>query len=299
MIKIPEISAKSLITKNKYPQYWFGNDYNMNLYRGCHHGCIYCDSRSDCYQNKEFDIVKVKAHALDILQQELSTKKYKGIIGIGAMSDTYNAYEKDLQITRKSLQLIRDYHFGISLETKSDLVVRDIDLFLEIQKYNDVIIKMTITTTNDELSKIIEPYAPVSTKRFQAIQKLSQAGIFTGVLLHPVLPFITDSDENIKNMVRMAYNHGAKFIHAYFGVTLRDCQRAYYYQQLDKYFPGLSKVYKRNYGNRYQCYSQRKKQLEDIFIRECQKYGLLYKMNDIIKNYQLHKKKFEQLSLEI
>lgn len=138
------IPAKTILSKNKYANVWFGNDYNMNLYRGCHHGCIYCDSRSECYQNDEFDIVKKKEKALDILSLELMKKRQKGVVGIGAMSDSYNQYEKKEEITRGALQLIRDYRFGVSLETKSDLVVRDIDLFLEIQKYNDVIVKNTI-----------------------------------------------------------------------------------------------------------------------------------------------------------
>ena len=227
-----EILAKTILTKNKYPQYWFGNDYNMNLYRGCHHGCIYCDSRSECYQNDSFDTVMVKKDVLTLLQKELSRKRKKGVVGIGAMSDTYNSFEKELEITRGALKLIRDYHFGVSLETKSDLVVRDIDLFLDIQKYNDVIIKLSITTVDDQLSKVIEPYAPVSSQRFRAIKQLSDAGVFTGILMHPVLPFITDNEENIKEMVRLAYQNGAKFIHTYFGVTLRDRQRDYYYQNL-------------------------------------------------------------------
>ena len=165
------ILAKTILVKNKYPQYWFGTDYNINLYRGCHHGCIYCDSRSECYQNDEFETVKVKENALDLLQKELPKKRSKGVVGLGAMSDTYNAYEKQLQITRNTLKLLRDYHFGVSIETKSDLVVRDIDLLLDIKKYNDVIVKFTITTSHDELSQIIEPHVCLSSKRFEAMSK--------------------------------------------------------------------------------------------------------------------------------
>lgn len=292
------VPAKTILTKNKYPQYWFGNDYNMNLYRGCHHDCIYCDSRSECYQNDEFDTVKVKENALDILQKELSTKRYKGVIGIGAMSDTYNAFEKDLEITRGALKLIKDYHFGISLETKSDLVVRDIDLFQEIQKYNDVIIKITITTVDDELSKKIEPNVCVSSQRFQAMKKLSEAGIFTGILLHPVIPFITDSEENIIQMVQLAHENGAQFIHTYFGVTLRDRQREYFYNQLDQSFPGMKDKYRKRFGQRYQCFSKNKSHLEYVFHRECQKYGILYKMEDIIHAYKKSHERVEQLSFD-
>lgn len=291
------IYAKTILTKNKYPQYWFGNDYNMNLYRGCHHGCIYCDSRSECYQNDEFDTVKVKKDVLEILQRELSQKRNKGVVGIGAMSDTYNAFEKDLEITRGALKLLRDYHFGVSLETKSHLVTRDIDLFLDIQKYNDVIIKLTITTADDELSKIIEPHVCVSSQRFHALKQLSDAHIFSGILLHPILPFITDNDDNIIEIVRLAHENGAKFIHAYFGVTLRDRQREYFYQQLDAHFPELKDRYQKRYGQRYQCFSKRKKHLEYILKRECQKYGILYKMEDIIQAYKTSQPKVEQLTL--
>lgn len=291
------IPAKVILTKNKNPEYWFGNDYNMNLYRGCHHGCFYCDSRSECYQNDEFDIVKVKDNALTLLNQELMKKKNKGVVGIGAMSDSYNRFEEKEEVTRGALKLLRDYHFGVSLETKSDLIVRDIDLFLDIQKYNDVIIKMTITTSDDELSKIIEPHVCVSSKRFLAIQKMSEAGLFTGILMHPILPFITDSEDNIIEMVRLAYEHKAKFIHAFFGVTLRDRQRDYYYQKLDEHFPGLKEKYLKRYGVRYVCYSQNKQHLQYVFQRECKKYGLLYKMEDIIQAYKVHTQHVEQLSL--
>lgn len=292
-----KIFAKTILSKNKYPDYWFGNDYNMNLYRGCHHGCIYCDSRSECYQNHEFDVVKVKENALNILKQEFMKKRQKGVVGIGAMSDSYNRFEEKEEITRGALKLIRDYRFGVSLETKSDLVIRDIDLFLDIQKYNDVIVKMTITTYDDELSKIIEPNVCVSSKRFLAIQKLSEAGLFTGILFHPVLPFITDTEENVVEMVKLAHLHGAKFIHCYFGVTLRDRQRDYYFQKLDEHFPGLKEKYIKHYGMKYSCRSQNYKRLQYIFQRECKKYGLLYNMKDIIQAYKTHQQRIEQLTL--
>lgn len=205
--------------------------------------------------------------------------------------------KKKEEITRGALQLIRDYRFGVSLETKSDLVVRDIDLFLEIQKYNDVIVKMTITTYDDTLSKIIEPHVCVSSKRFAAIKKMSQAGLFTGILMGPVLPFINDTEDNVIQMVRLAHLHEAKFIHAYFGVTLRDRQRDYYYEKLDEFFPGLKEKYMKYYGSRYNCNSLKASHLWRVFQRECKKYGLLYKMDDIIKAYKTHQQKFEQLTL--
>lgn len=291
------IPAKIILSKNKYPQYWFGNDYNMNLYRGCDHGCIYCDSRSECYRNDCFDTIMLKENALNILAKELSSKKKKGVVGIGAMSDSYNRFEATEKITQGALKLIKDFHFGVSLETKSNLVIRDIDLFQDIQKYNDVIVKMTITCADDTLSKIIEPNVCASSLRFQAIKKMSDAGIYTGILLHPVLPFITDNEENIKTIVKLAYENGAKFVNCYFGVTLRDRQRDFYYENLDKSFPGLKEKYMKRYGQRYSCQSKNIKHLNYVFKKECDRYGLLYNMEDIIKDYKKTTQFVEQISL--
>ena len=291
-----EINAKTILTKNKNPDSWFGNDYNMNLYRGCCHGCIYCDSRSDCYHIDYFDQVRVKKDACLLLEKELMSKRIKGVVGIGAMSDTYNPFERKLELTRNALILIDRYGFGVSLETKSGLIVRDIDLFKRISLHSDVILKMTITCANDELSKIIEPHVCVSSKRLDAIRQLSEAGLFCGVLMTPLLPFINDTEENIKDIVRLSYESGAKFVYTYFGVTLRENQRDYYYEQLDKHFPGIKEKYIKRYGQRYNCQSKNIQRLRYVFIQECHKYGLLYKMEDIIKAYK-KQKKVEQLSL--
>ena len=227
------VKTKTILTKVKYGNSWFGIDYNMNLYRGCMHGCIYCDSRSNCYHIENFDIVRGKENALSILEQELSKKKEKGVIGIGAMSDTYNPNELKYEETRKALKLILKYGFGVSIDTKSDLIMRDIDLLKEINAKNNVIIKFTITTPYDKQSKMIEPHVCVSSKRLAAIKTLSQNGIFVGILMNPVLPFITDKEEDIKELVRIAYENGAKFIHTYMGVTLRENQREYYFDKLE------------------------------------------------------------------
>lgn len=168
------IETKTILQKVKYGDEWYGVDYNMNLYRGCSHNCIYCDSRSNCYHIDNFSKVRGKKNALYILEKELSTKKETGIIGIGAMSDTYNPLEKEYEQTKSALKLISKYNFGVSIDTKSDLILRDIDLLKEINSKNNVIIKFTITTPNDELSQIIEPNVCVSSKRFAAIKTLSE-----------------------------------------------------------------------------------------------------------------------------
>jgi len=291
------VKTKTILTKVKYGNSWFGIDYNMNLYRGCMHGCIYCDSRSNCYHIENFDIVRGKENALSILEQELSKKKEKGVIGIGAMSDTYNPNELKYEETRKALKLILKYGFGVSIDTKSDLIMRDIDLLKEINAKNNVIIKFTITTPYDKQSKMIEPHVCVSSKRLAAIKTLSQNGIFVGILMNPVLPFITDKEEDIKELVRLAYENGAKFIYTYMGMTLRENQREYYFDKLEEHYLGLKEKYIKYYWNRYNCTVPNSKRLYKIFTEECDKYGILYNMKDIIAAYKKEIKKSEQTTL--
>ena len=235
------VKAKTILTKVNYGNDWYGIDYNMNLYRGCPHKCIYCDSRSKCYHIENFDIVRGKENALELLEQELIKKRNKGIIGIGSMSDTYNPLEKKYEQTKGALKLISKYGYGVSIDTKSNLILRDIDLLKEINSKNNVIIKFTITTPNDELSKIIEPNVCVTSERLKAIKELSDNDIFVGIMMNPVLPFITDKEEDIKELVKLASNYGAKFIHTYMGMTLRENQRDYYFDRLEEHFEGLRK----------------------------------------------------------
>lgn len=291
------IKAKTILTKVKDGTNWFGIDYNINLYKGCSHGCIYCDSRSNCYHIDDFDRVRGKENALLILEKELSKKRKKGVIGIGAMSDTYNPYEKYYQQTRGALQLISKYGFGVSIDTKSDLILRDIELLKEINCKNNVIVKFTITTPYDSLSKKIEPNVCSSSKRMAAIKILSDNGIFVGILMNPVLPFITDKEEDIKQLVKIASKSGARFIHTYMGMTLRENQRDYYYNMLDRHFVGLKDIYRKYYGEKYYCDVLDYQKLYKVFTDECHKYGILYRMEDIIEAYKKETKKYEQLTL--
>lgn len=287
------IEAKTILNRVKGSESWYGIDYNMNLYKGCSHGCIYCDSRSNCYQIKNFNIVRGKLNAISTLERELSRKE-KGVIGMGSMSDPYNSQEKKYEMTRDALKLIQKYNYGVSIDTKSDLVLRDIDCLKEIRKKNNVIVKFTITTASDELSKKIEPHVCPSSKRFAAIKKLSDNGIFVGIMINPVLPFITDSAENIRSLVRLAHENGAKFIHTYMSMTLRDNQREYYYSKIS---PEIKKRYIETYKESYLCYPLNAKMLYRIFMEECEKYGILYKMDDIIKAYKKEVLDNTQLSL--
>lgn len=289
--------VKTILTKVNYGKEWYGIDYQMNLYRGCSHQCIYCDSRSKCYHIDDFHIVCGKENALSVLEQELSKKRRKGVISFGSMSDPYHPLERQFEQTRGALKLILKYGFGVALDTKSDLILRDLDLLKKINENNKVIVKFTITTPHDTLAGIIEPNVCVSSKRLQAIKCLSQNGIFTGIMMNPVLPFITDQAEDIKKLVRLAYKNKAKFIHTYMGMTLRDRQRDYYFEQLDQHFIGLKQKYIAYYANRYICTVPDAQALYRVFIDACQQYDILYRMEDIIQAYQKDKRNAEQLSL--
>lgn len=286
---IETIPTKSMLSAYKENNSWFGVNYNFNIYRGCCHGCIYCDSRSECYGIEDFDRVRAKENAIDILRKELESKRKKGVVGTGAMSDPYNPFEAKELLTRRALELVDKGGQGISIITKSPLITRDIDIIKQIQSHSPTIIKVTITTYDDELCKKIEQNVAPSSERFAAIKELSKQGIYVGVLLMPILPFINDTEENIRSIVKKAYESGAKFVCAYgFGVTLRDRQRQHYYEKLVKEFPNsnLVRTYIDTFGNSYGNGSIHAKDLWRIFKEECNKYGLLYRMNDIIDDYK-------------
>lgn len=280
------ISAKTILSGYRSNNSWFGTNYNMNIYKGCCHGCIYCDSRSEIYGVKDFDTVRIKENAIDILDSELRTKRKKGVVGTGAMSDPYNPFEAKYKLTRSSLEIINKYNFGAAIITKSDLITRDIDILKEIKSHSPVLIKVTVTAAKDELCKKIEPNVAVSSKRFEAISKLSSNGIFTGILLMPVLPFIEDNNENISEIIRLAKESGAKFIYPAFGVTLRQNQRDHFLNKLNKDFPELAQKYIREYGFSYECRSNHAAELWQLFKAECDKAKILYKMKDIIEGYK-------------
>ena len=276
------VPAKRILTRNKSTD-WFGTDHTMNLYRGCSHGCIYCDSRSECYRDDTFDTVKVKEKALELLRDELRRKTRPAFIGMGSMSDPYNPLERELELTRKALMLIHAYGCGVAVCTKSDLILRDADLYVDIQKQAPVICKLTVTTVDDAMARKVEPGAPSPSKRLKALEGLAGRGIFTGVVLMPVLPFLEDSVENVLAVVDAVAAAGARFVYPAFGMTLRDRQKAYYYHALDREFPGMRERYVRQYGDRYWCVSPRAKALWTAFSERCREKGLLYEMGQIVR----------------
>lgn len=282
------IPAKTIVTKTKAPSKWFGIDYNMNIYKGCCHGCIYCDSRSDCYGVDRFDQVRAKENALEIIRNDLRRKTRRGVVGTGAMSDPYNPFERKLKLSRHALELCDAFEFGAAIATKSSLLERDIDVLQSIAEHSPVLLKITVTTAEDDLAAKIEPRVSRPSDRFGTMKKLSAAGLYTGILLMPVLPFIEDNRDNIGEIIRRAEEAGARFIYPAFGMTLRGNQRVWYYQKLDELFPGegLIEAYQKKYGEYYECISPNARNLWEYFSEECRKRQIVYRMEDIISQYK-------------
>lgn len=279
---VEPLYAKQMLTPLKGTMDdWYYSNWNMNIYRGCSHGCIYCDSRSTCYHLDHFDTVRPKENALSLLETELRGKRKTGIISTGAMSDPYNPLEKELQLTRGALELVRKYRFGWDFTTKSALCVRDIDLLQGVAEHAPVCARFSITCADDELSRKVEPHVSPSSERFNAVRQLSAAGIYTGVWLNPMLPFITDSEDNLVRILRTSAEAGAKFVVCFFSVTLRDGDRDYFFRALTRDFPGVREKYLTTYGNDYVCAVPDADHLYTVFKSECKRLGLAYRFREI------------------
>lgn len=273
----------------------------MNTYRGCSHGCIYCDSRSKCYQmNHDFENVEVKGNAKELLEGRLKSKRNKCMIGTGSMSDPYNHYEEKFRITRGCLEVINKYGFGVTLITKSNRILEDIDLLKEINDKTKAVVQITLTTIDDELCKKIEPNVCPTSDRFKVLMKCKELGIPTVVWLSPILPFINDSEENIRGILDLCVKADVKGIICFgMGVTLREGSREYFYQKLDELFPGLKDKYIRRFGNAYVCGSNNNDLLMDIFYKTCKKHHIMSNPEKIfayLKEFP-EKETFEQLGL--
>lgn len=273
----------------------------MNLYRGCSHGCIYCDSRSHCYQmDHAFEDIEVKENAIELLEHTLKHKRKKCMIGTGSMSDPYMPIEANLQYTRASLELAYRYGFGFSLITKSDLVLRDLDLLQAINEQTKCVVQMTLTTADDALCRILEPNVCTTSKRMEALMKLKEAKIPTVVWLCPILPFINDTMENLTAILDACVKAKVVGIMNFgMGVTLREGNREYFYEQLDRFFPGMKQRYQNTYGNNYVLTSPHHKQLMKYFYQTCQKHQIMYDVNELFTylNTLEVKQTSEQLSL--
>ena len=253
-------------------------DHGINLYRGCTHGCIYCDSRSKCYQmDHAFEDIEVKENAPELLERALLSKRKKCMIGTGAMTDPYLPLEEQLNMTRRALEIIEKHGFGVTIQTKSARILRDLDLLRRINEKSRSVVQMTLTTHDDALCRILEPNVSVTSERVAALKQFRDAGIPTVVWLCPILPFINDTKENIEGILESCMEAQVRGVICFnMGLTLREGNREYFYAQLDRHFPGMKTRYIRSYGNAYEINSPRNTELMRLFHRTCEKAGILH-----------------------
>lgn len=272
----------------------------MNLYRGCTHGCIYCDSRSRCYQmNHDFEDIEVKQNAPQLLEKALRSKRKKCMIGTGAMCDPYMHCEEQLGLTRKCLELIDQYGYGLAIQTKSDRILRDIDLLKSINKKSKCVVQMTLTTYDEKLCKILEPKVCTTKKRFEVLKILQENGIPTVVWMSPLLPFINDTRENVEGILDYCIQAGVYGIMCFgIGMTLREGNREYFYAALDKYFPGMREKYHHKYGYAYEITSENNKELMKMFYDTCRKHHMVSNVNELFQYFhKFPEENYQQLSL--
>ena len=265
------VNAKGILTGS-------GGRCGMNIYRGCTHGCVYCDSRSRCYQFTHlFEDIEVKRNAPELLEKALQSKRKKCMIGTGSMSDPYMHCEEELGLTRRCLEIIHRYGFGVAIQTKSDRILRDIDLLDEINRSTKCVVQMTLTTYDDDLCRILEPHVCNTKRRIEVLERMQERGIPTVVWLTPILPFINDTPENVGAILRECVRVDVKGVIDFcMGLTLREGDREYYYAALDRHFPGMKEHYIRTYGNAYELPSPRAKELRRLFHRICEENGILF-----------------------
>ncbi|WP_251492748.1 SPL family radical SAM protein [Otoolea muris] len=257
----------------------------MNLYRGCTHGCIYCDSRSRCYHMEHaFEDIEVKENAVDLLENALRRKRKKCMIGTGSMTDPYIPLEMETGHLRKALHLILQYGFGFTVITKSDRILRDLDLLQKINETTKCVVQMTVTTADEELCRKIEPNVSSTRERFEALKRLRDAGIPTVVWMTPILPFINDTKENISRILDMCGEANVYGVICFgMGLTLRDGNREYFYEQLDRLFPRLKERYIRVFGNQYVAESPDSCCLMRLFHRMCGERGIVHDNEEIFR----------------
>ena len=271
----------------------------MNIYRGCTHGCIYCDSRSACYQMKhDFEDIEIKRDAAGILEKQLRKRRYPCMITTGAMCDPYIHLEEKLQITRSCLEVIERRGFGLAILTKSDRIMRDIDLLYTINTKAKCVVQMTLTTFDEDLCRILEPNVSTTAERFAVLETMRKAEIPTVVWLDPSLPFINDSEENLRGLLDYCVCAKVRAIVCFgFGTTMREGSRDYYYKKLDEHFPGLKDKYIQTFGGSYECRSPNNSKLMRIFREECHKHGIIYRQSDAFKYINRFESRIGQMSL--
>lgn len=257
----------------------------MNIYRGCTHGCIYCDSRSTCYQMRHpFEDIEVKQNAPALLEDALRRKRRRCMISTGAMSDPYIPLEKELCLTRRCLEVIHRHGFGAAVQTKSDLILRDAELLAAINERSKCVVQMTLTTYDEALCRLVEPAVCTTHRRWEVLKEMQRLGIPTVVWFCPVLPFLNDTEENLRGILDYCFDAGVKGIVSFgIGLTLREGDREYFFAALDRHFPGMKQRYVQTFGNQYECTSDRNAALMAIFDRECERRGILHYPDDVFR----------------
>ena len=286
------VDAKGILTGS-------GGSCGINVYRGCSHGCIYCDSRSKCYRfTHPFEDIEVKQNAPELLDAALRSKRKKCMIGTGSMSDPYMHCEETLGLTRRCLEVILKNGFGAAIQTKSDRILRDIDLLSEINRTAKCVVQVTLTTYDDDLCSILEPNVCNTKRRIEVLEEMQKRGIPTVVWLTPILPFINDTAENITAILNECVRVGVKGIIDFgMGMTLREGDREYYYDALDKHFPGMKERYIKRYGNAYELPSPNAQELRGIVREICKTNGILSTPEECFGFMQEMPEKYTQISL--
>ncbi len=273
----------------------------MNLYRGCSHGCIYCDSRSKCYcMEHDFEDIAVKENAIELLEAALKRRHTRCMLGTGAMTDPYIPLEREIGNVRKALSLANQYGFGFTLQTKSADVLRDLDLLKAINEKTKCVVQMTLTTYDEALCRKLEPNVSTTRERFEALKQLRDAGIPTVVWLCPILPFLNDTEENIRGILEYCIEANVYGILCFgMGLTLRDGNREYFFNALDRLFPHMKEQYIAAYGMRYSLVSPRNDMLMQLFHRVCEEHGIVHDNGRIFAYLHQFEEKsgFTQLNL--
>ena len=292
-MKLFDVEVKSILSATN----------GMNLYRGCTHGCIYCDARSTCYQihpDRPFEDIEIKANAPELLEQALRKKQKRCMIGTGSMSDPYLPIEKERRLTRRCLELIDEYGFGLAIQTKSDLILRDLDLLKRIHRKTKCVVQVTLTTYDEDLCRILEPEVCTTKHRVNVLQMMKEEGIPTICWMTPILPFINDTKENIQGI--LDYCKAAKcygVLQMGIGVTLRDGDRQYFYQKLDQHFKGMKERYINTFGNAYEILSPNHVELEKLFVKECREHHMVYDATQLFSYMHQFEDKQEGVQLSL
>jgi DNA repair photolyase len=224
----------------------------------------------------DFEDVEIKINAPQLLEEKLRSKRKRCMIGTGAMSDPYIPIDESLKITRDCLEIIEKYGFGLAIQTKSNLILRDLDLLKSINRKAKCVVEMTLTTFDEDLCKIVEPKVCASHERFETLKIMRDNGIKTVVWLCPLLPFINDTAGNMRGILGYCVEAEVYGILCFgMGMTLREGDREYYYKMLDRHFPGLRGKYEKKYGNSYEISSDNSRELTAIFLETCREANII------------------------